>query len=83
MIIQIFSERLNNELTREATLKGLTMLASKPGSSIQLPNIQMLTPKFIDLLHKVQRQVHLYTLEAILALVQKFPSQFTQSTNDL
>lgn len=35
-IIKIFGERLNNELTREASLKGLTLIARNKAQAINL-----------------------------------------------
>jgi hypothetical protein len=35
-IIKIFGERLNNELTREASLKGLTLIARNNAQTINL-----------------------------------------------
>jgi hypothetical protein len=78
-IISIFGDRLNNELTREATLKALTLLARNPHSNIKLEGLDSLTPKFVDLMHKAQRTVHLATLEAIRALVQRYGQQFRNS----
>lgn len=51
-IIKIFGERLNNELTREASLKGLTLIARNKAQAINLQNLDQLTPQFLDLLHK-------------------------------
>lgn len=50
-IISLFGERLNNELTREATLRALTILARNK-NVIKLNNLDQLTPKFVDLMHK-------------------------------
>lgn len=68
-IINIFGDRLSNELTRESTLKALTLLAAKDGDIIQLQGLNMLSSKLVDLLHKAQRSIHLNTLEAIYSLV--------------
>jgi hypothetical protein len=54
-IIKIFGDRLNNELTREASLKGLTLIARNNAQTISLQNLESLTPQFVDLLHKAQR----------------------------
>jgi arylamine N-acetyltransferase len=51
-IVKIFGERLNNELTREASLKGLTLIAKNQAQTINLQNLDSLTSQFIDLLHK-------------------------------
>ena len=56
-IIKIFGERLNNELTREASLKGLTLIARNKAQTINLQNLDSLTPQFLDLLHKALRQI--------------------------
>ena len=50
-IIGIIGERLNNELTREASLKALTLLA-RNRVTINLVNLEALTPQFVDLMHK-------------------------------
>jgi len=75
-IVTIFGDRLNNELTREASLKGLTLMARNKANTINLQNISSLIPQFIDLLHKALRQVQLSTLEAILALLERYSQQF-------
>ena len=71
-VMQIFVERLNNELTRDATLKGLTMIAlnetklnERSGTDspiIPLSNLGSFLKSFFELLKKTQRQLHLYTL---------------------
>jgi len=43
-IIVIFGDRLKNELTREASLKGLTLMARNNATKIKLENISSLIP---------------------------------------
>src|SRR3569833_1035011 len=76
-IINIYNDRLQNELTRDATLKAITKMAlnqTAPNQSlIPLNNLYTLTPKLFDLLHKVQRSLHLTTLETLVAIVSRYP----------
>lgn len=75
MIMQILGERLSNELTREAALKAITLLASKQ-QKIKLENLSNLTPRLVALLHQAQRQIHLSTLETLFALLSRYGEQF-------
>lgn len=56
-IYSIFNSRLSNELTRDAALKGLTMIAlnAQTNELIPISNITAFLPQFFDLLHKAQR----------------------------
>jgi hypothetical protein len=81
-VIQIYLDRLQNELTRDATLKALTKIAlnqEAPASApaIEITNLAVLLPRLYDLLHKTQRSLHLNTLEALVAMVERYSSQFT------
>jgi hypothetical protein len=62
----VFGERLGNELTRDATLKALTMIALNNNGShspiIELQNLSAFLKTFFELLKKNQRQLHLNTL---------------------
>lgn len=79
----IFADRMDNELTRDAALKGLTMIASNSlvGTSsapiIPISNPATFLPKFFDLLKKQQRQLHLNTLESLEALTSRYGSQLS------
>jgi len=53
-IVSIFGERLVNELTREATLKALTLIANNE-ATINIQGLSKLIPHFVDLMHKAQR----------------------------
>ena len=85
-ILDIYSDRLANELTRDAALKGLTMVASNETSQkrnsgaqsalIPLGNLTGFLPAFYDLLKKTHRQLHLNTLECMEALTRRYPDQF-------
>lgn len=76
----IFADRMTNELTREAAIKGLTMIASNsqhysetaPVIPISAP--ENFLPPFFDLLKKQQRSLHLNTLECLEALTRRYPS---------
>lgn len=74
----MFGERLGNELTRDATLKALTMIALNNNGSrsplIELQNLSAFLKTFFDLLKKNQRQLHLNTLECLEAFVNRYPS---------
>jgi hypothetical protein len=56
-VIAIYQDRLQNELTRDATLKAITKIALNQeaptsASIIQITNFSSLLPKMFDLLHK-------------------------------
>ena len=77
--LQVFADRLNNELTRDAALKGLTLVAlnsqanGQPGALIPITRISAFLPAFFDLLKKTERQLHLNTLECLEALTRRYP----------
>jgi len=73
-VIGIFGERLTNQMSRIASLRGLFMLATVPQSNgvPNLQNLNALVPKFIDLLHQADRQVHLETLSTLAALLERY-----------
>lgn len=54
--ISIYNDRLQNELTRDATLKAITKIAlnsdAQDHAVITLNNLQSLIPRLFDLLHK-------------------------------
>lgn len=79
-IISVYNERLQNELTRDAALKAITKIALNQGaldySVIEISNLNNLTPKLFDLLHKTSRSLHLNTLETLYAIVNRYPQQF-------
>jgi hypothetical protein len=74
---------MTNELTREAALKGLTMIAANSQhQSENAPLIPISAPDnflapFFDLLKKQQRSLHLNTLESLEALTRRYPSQLS------
>ena len=80
-VLQIYQDRLGNELTRDAALKGLTMIAlndaggagGAAGAKIPLSNLAMYLPCFFDLLKKTHRPLHLNTLECLAALTERYP----------
>lgn len=82
----IFIDRMMSELTREAALKGLTMIAANSQFSgnnapvIPINNPASFLPAFFDLLKKQQRQIHLNTLDCLEALTRRYPSQMSAST---
>lgn len=82
-VIAIFGERLNNELTREATLKGITLIAMNEAGTVKMQTVHQLTPRLVDLMHKASRQVHLRTLECVCALLKRYPNSFINSTSQL
>jgi hypothetical protein len=79
-VLKIYQDRLGNELTRDAALKGLTMIAlndgggsGAQGAKIPLSNLAMYLPCFFDLLKKTHRPLHLNTLECLDALTKRYP----------
>ena len=55
-IIAVYNDRLQNDLTRDATLKAITKISLNQGSGdkqlIELSNLNLLIPRMFDLLHK-------------------------------
>ena len=82
----IFVDRMMSELTREAALKGLTMIAANSQISgenapvIPINAPQNFLPAFFDLLKKQQRQLHLNTLESLEAITRRYAPQIASST---
>jgi len=76
----IFADRLSNELTREAALKGLTMVAlnsvckDQEATLIPIANPEIFLTPFYELLRNRQRQLHLNTLECLEALTRRYSS---------
>lgn len=55
-ILKIFRDRLQSELTRDAALKALCVIASNDNKLvIKLDNLKNFLPQFFDLLKKTQR----------------------------
>jgi len=67
-VVQIYNDRLLNDMTRDASLKALTKIASN-SQPIQITNLALLIPRMFDLLHKAMRTIHLNTLEALVAMI--------------
>lgn len=82
-MIQIYNDRLSADLSRDAALKSITKIAANAGSRtrqlIQISNFATLIPRMFDLLHKAQRTIHLNTLEAMVAMISRYPAQFQQA----
>jgi hypothetical protein len=76
-VIMIFNDRLQNDMTREATLKAIVKITSNP---IPIPTLHTLVPRMFELLHKAQRSVNLNTLEALVSMSCHYAKQFEQST---
>lgn len=70
-------------MTRQAALRGITILATNQIDKIDMKNLSQLTGNFVDLLHKAQREIHLSTLEAVYALLQRYADQFKQNMSQL
>ena len=79
-IISVYNERLQNELTRDATLKAITKIClnhnAQDQALISLVNLHTLLPKIFDLLHKAQRTLQLNALEALESMVLRYSQQF-------
>ena len=79
---------MGNDLTRDAALKGLTKIVynkiqydatgGKPGPKIPFANLAVFLPSFFGLLKNTHRPLHLYTLEALAAVTERYPEQFQQ-----
>lgn len=80
-VVEIYKERLANDLTRDASLKSIAKIARNSGSKdraiIPIGNVAVLMPKMFELLHKAQRTIHLNTLEALAAMLSRYPAQFS------
>jgi hypothetical protein len=63
-VVKIYNDRLQNDMTRDATIKALVKIASNK-AGVNLPNLAIVTPRMFDLLHKAQRTIHLNALEAM------------------
>lgn len=48
-----------------------------------MSNLNLLIPRMYDLLHKAQRTIHLNTLETLVAMVSRYPQQFTQQASGI
>ena len=71
-LIQVLTDRLDNEFTRMAALKGLIILGTTTTGVITLKNLGDLSAKFISLMNNVEREIHLLTLEALFALMTRY-----------
>ena len=79
VIVNSFVDKLQNELTRDATLKALSLMAgSGQQGQINLQNLSKLTPHILSLLNKNKREIHLNAFEALLAMITRYPNQFSQ-----
>ena len=84
-----FANRMMNELTREAALKGLTMVAlnglhhEADAPVIPISNPDQFLPAFFDLLKKQQRSLHLNTLECLEALTRRYKSQLSSKAQEI
>jgi hypothetical protein len=71
-VVSIYNDRLLNDMTRDASLKALTKIASNSQASdrqlIKINNLATLIPRMFELLHKAMRTIHLNTLEALVAM---------------
>lgn len=65
-VIKIYNDRLQNDMTRDATLKALVRITN---NGVNIPNVSILTPRMFDLLHKAQRIIQLNALEALWSLI--------------
>lgn len=86
-VVTIYNDRLLNDMTRDASLKALTKITSNSQAPdrklIKISNLASLIPRMFELLHKALRTIHLNTLEALVAMTQRYPQQFQQRTNDI
>jgi hypothetical protein len=75
--VSIYNDRLLNDMTRDASLKALTKIASNSQAAdrqlIKINNLATLIPRMFELLHKAMRTIHLNTLEALVAMTQRYP----------
>jgi hypothetical protein len=82
-IIAVYNDRLQNELTRDAALKAITKIClnqnARDQALISLTNLNTRLPKVFDLLHKAQRSLQLNALEALEAMLLRYPQQFAGS----
>ena len=77
-VIKIYNERLQNDMTRDSTLKALVKITGNRG--VNIPNLAILSPRMFDLLHKAQRTIYLNALEALWSMITYYPQQFQASS---
>jgi len=68
---------LKNEFTKKAALKGLHILATATTGDINLLNVGNFSDQFINLMNNVEREIHLATLDALYALMDRYRNQFS------
>ena len=71
-ITQVMEERLSNEHTRDASLRGFMMICSNE-TKININNTHTLVPQLISLLKKAEVQVQSNALRTILAVLKRYP----------
>jgi len=76
-LIAILESRLKNEFTRMAALKGIYLLATTTAGVINLQNVGNFSDQFAALMNNVEREIHLSTLDALYALMVRYPTQFS------
>lgn len=67
-------------MTREPTLKAIVKITSNE-HPIPIANIQTLTARMFELLHKASRTINLNTLEALVSMTNHYPKQFEQASS--
>jgi len=66
-------------------LKGLTLIAENKQSNELIPisNVAMFLPNFFDLLKKAQSQLHLNTLECLVAFTKRYGDQLISQVGSI
>uniref|UniRef100_A0AAY4ENY9 TATA-binding protein interacting (TIP20) domain-containing protein n=1 Tax=Denticeps clupeoides TaxID=299321 RepID=A0AAY4ENY9_9TELE len=80
--LQIFLERLKNEITRLTTVKALTLIAGSPLKIDLRPILGEAVPILASFLRKNQRALKLSTLAALDILVQSYSDSVTPAMID-
>jgi len=57
-----------------AAMKGLHILATTTNGVINLQNVGNFSEQFVALMHNVEREIHLLTLDSLFALMTRYPT---------
>lgn len=57
-----------------AAMKGLHILATTTTGVINLQNVGNFSEQFVALMHNVEREIHLLTLDSLFALMTRYPT---------
>jgi hypothetical protein len=70
-IVTLFGDRLDSELTRNSSLKGLSKMAQAP-QKINLNHLPAVMNKLLPLLRKKERTLHLHTFDTMTNFLTRY-----------